>query len=94
MAIRVIRTINRTQVYNHCVEHSYYTEGTNKEYSAMLDKCADYQPIEASDEDIMEIAKDIWNHSDMDDFSASGGTFADFLWGIYNKCLRYEIVED
>ena len=48
-------------------------------------------PIEASDEDIMAIAKDIWNHSSCEEF---GGTFADFLWGIYNKCLRYEIVED
>lgn len=91
MAIRVIRTINRTQVYNHCVEHDYYTEGTNEEYSAMLDKCSNYEPIEASDEDIMAIAKDIWNHSSCEEF---GGTFADFLWGIYNKCLRYEIVED
>lgn len=92
--MKIIRTINRDKVYRHCNEHGYYTCGNNREYSAMLDKCADYEPIEASDEDILAIAKDIWEHSDMSDFLASGGDYECFVWGIFNECTRYEIISD
>ena len=54
--MKIIRTINRTQVYRHCNEHGYYTCGNNREYSAMLDKCADYEPIEASDVELSLIS--------------------------------------
>ena len=49
---------------------------------------------EASDEDILAIAKDIWEHSDMSDFLASGGDYECFVWGIFNECTRYEIISD
>lgn len=88
----IVRTINRTMVYNHCVEHDYYTCGTCKEYENMLDRCSDYEPISVSDEEILEICKDIWEHSDMDDYLASGGDWESFVWGIFNKCTRYEII--
>ena len=88
----IVRTINRTMVRQHCIEHDYYTCGDCEEYSAMLDKCADYEAIPATDEEILDIARDIWNHSDMDEYLASGGDWESFVWGIFNKCTRYEII--
>lgn len=89
-----IRTINAEKVRKHCIDHNYYTCGNNKDYSAMLDKCDHYDWKEASDADILEIGQDIWNHSDMDEFIQSGGTFEDFMWGILNSCIRWEVIPD
>lgn len=92
--MKIIRTINRTQVYRHCNKYNYYTEGNNREYSAMLDKCSDYEPIAATDDEILAIAQDIWEHSDMEEYLASGGDFETFVWGIFNECTRYEIISE
>lgn len=88
--MRVIRTMDRGKIRQHCIEHNYYTCGNNREYSHMFDMA----DVATTDEEIIAVGRDIWNHSDMKDFLASGGTFADFLWGIFNKCLLYTIRED
>lgn len=83
----ITRILDRTKVYYHCNEHEYYTRGNNADYSKMLDMC----DSEATDELILKVARDIWEHSDMDDFLQSGGDFACFLWGFYNKCLTFNV---
>lgn len=83
----ITRKLDRDKIRAHCIEHEYYTCGNNREYSHMFDMCDTAE----TDEDIIAVAKDIWNHSDMDEFIASGGEFEDFLWGIFNKCLRFDI---
>lgn len=88
----IIRTINREKVRHWCIQNNYYTCGNNSEYSKMLDMCDDYDKQEASDELIINIAQNIWNHSDMDEFIASGGDFECFLFGILNNCIRFEVV--
>lgn len=87
--MRVIRTMDRGKIRQHCIENNYYTRGNNREYSHMFDMA----DAATTDEEIIAVGRDIWEHSDMDDFIASGGTFADFLWEIFNKCLLYTIKE-
>jgi len=83
----ITRKLDRDKIRAHCIEHGYYTCGNNREYSHMFDMA----DVATTDEDIIAVAKDIWNHSDMQEFLASGGEFEDFLWGIFNKCLRFDI---
>lgn len=89
-----IRTINAEKVRKYCIDCNYYTHGNNEEYCKMLEMCDHYDNKEATDEDIIAIGRDIYAHSDMTEFEESGGTFEDFMWGILNKCIRWEVIPD
>lgn len=89
----ICRTINRDKVRQYCIENNYYTCGDCEEYEQMLDKCSNYDSSNcATDEEILDIARDIWEHSDMDEYLASGGDWESFVWGIFNYCIRFEVI--
>ena len=52
------RKIMTSKVREMCIRNQYYTSGTNEEYDKMFQKCQlDYS--------ILEIAKDIFEHTDI-----------------------------
>ena len=88
--MKIIRTMNRDKIRQHCINNNYYTCGNCREYERMFEMADNA----VTDEEIIAVGRDIWEHSDMEDFIASGGEFVDFLWGIFNYCLRFDIKED
>lgn len=58
MKLKETRTIDAGKVRAMCIRNDYYINGTNEQYSKMLDMCRDNKPI-------LEIAKDIFNHSNI-----------------------------
>lgn len=57
------RTISASRMRSLCIEWNWYTCGTNEEYEhLLLDLCEAKQNL--TTEDIIEIAKDIMEHSD------------------------------
>lgn len=61
-----IRKISASSLRALCVHMDWYTAGDNDEYSHLLYDLANNKE-NLSTEDIMEIAADIMDHSDLDD---------------------------
>lgn len=57
-----IRTIHYDDLWALCNKQEWYTKGTNSEYEDLLLKASDIDNV--TTEDIHEIAKNIYNHSD------------------------------
>lgn len=61
------RTLNASSLRNTCCLYGFYTNGTNKEYLALFDRLEDsdgYGYAEMTTEKLVEIATDIYDHSD------------------------------
>lgn len=71
MTIKEERKIDSAKVRSICINHDWYTCGTNEEYSRMFEMC-DRSKGEARE--IYEIAKDITEKSDMTRYFNSGYT--------------------
>ena len=85
--MNITRKLDDTKVYQHCKTHGYYTHGTNREYMAMFDKCREAK----TDNDIIAVCKDIWEHSDTAELEQGGVDFECFVWGVFNKCITFEV---
>ena len=62
MNVQVTRRLDRDIVRDLCIKHDYYTMGDVREYDRLLDMI----PLEPTDEDFIDIAKDIYRHTDID----------------------------
>lgn len=61
-----VRTISADRLRKLCIEHDWYTRGDNEEYRHLLDDTAgDKENI--TTEDIVEITRDIIEHSKIED---------------------------
>ncbi len=76
------RIIDTGKVRNMCIENDYYTRGTNEQYCNMFSKCA----LSFS---VMEIAVDIFQHSNMIRLEEIHGSIKEAL---ENIC--YQIIND
>lgn len=84
------KTMFADEVRNYCIKNRMYTKGNNADYSAMLkraDQCM-------SDADIIAVCRDIWNHSDNEQYIAYGGTFTSFAFDFMADCVHLFIKED
>lgn len=84
------KTMFADEVRNYCIKNKCYTKGTNADYSAML-KRADQM---MSDADIIAVCKDIWEHSDNEQYTNYGGTFNSFAFDFMSECVHLFIKED
>lgn len=84
------KTIFADEVRNYCIENRLYTKGNNADYSAMLERADQCM----SDEDVIAIISDIWNHSDNEQYIAYGGTFSSFAFDFMADCVHLFIKED
>lgn len=62
--MKEIRTIGVENLRNLCINCNLYTRGNSAEYSKMLNMAADQKHL--TTEKIVEIAKNILNHSNTD----------------------------
>lgn len=90
MKVQTNKTIDCEKVRNICIDNDLYTSGDCKSYENMLYKLCKGK---ATDKRILEIATDIYNHSNIDRFEGYTDIEAieNIMWHIYNKCLYIEI---
>lgn len=91
--LRETRMIDKTKVRSLCVKNGYYTRGTNKEYVNMFSRCEGKMTIRK----IEYIAKDIFNHSDVETFKNRYGCgdeelIENIAFELINDCC-YTVVE-
>lgn len=61
------RTMDASTLRRVCIENNWYTNGTNEEYGHLFDRlrdCCGYAE-NLTTEKLVEIATDIWEHSEM-----------------------------
>lgn len=85
MEVTTVRRIDREIVRRVCIEHDYYTHGDCRAYDALLDSI----PSEIDDKEFIRIAKDIYDHSDIDKICGSYGcdeetAMESILFNLYN----------
>ena len=70
-----VRTISADRLRKLCIDHDWYTGGTNEEYSHLLfDMAGDKENI--TTDDIVEITSDIIEHSKIDNEDFEDVAFA------------------
>ena len=93
--IEIVKRIYADKVRKFCIDGVYYTNGTNEEYSKMLNKCVEVEAAESETEFtqmVEAICRDIWQHSDdtvISEYETSGCTFEDFVCGFLNRCVTF-----
>ena len=80
------RTLNDSKLRAICIQHDWYTCGTNEEYSRLFDKLTDCCgcPVHRTTEKLVEIAEDIWDHSRITDY-----TIETVLFELARACFTY-----
>ena len=80
------RTLSASKLRSICIQHDWYTCGTNEEYGRLFDKLTDCCgcPVHLTTEKLVEIADDIWDHSDITDY-----TIETVLFELARACYTY-----
>lgn len=71
MRIEIKRTIDSSQLHFLCVRNEWYSKGTNEDYGELFSKVFNLENV--SDMDIYNIAKDILDHNNKDDYIKESG---------------------
>ena len=87
--MKVYRFLVSHRVREMCVKYGYYTCGDNDSYSAMLNRCKVVSVDVISD--ALSIAKDIYNHSNIEKFMREYGcddrsVLETIVFNLYNDC--------
>ncbi len=77
------------EVLRVCNEYHYYTCGTREEFVEILDKVSDNR-FNPTDEIIIEVAQDIYNHSKHGSLDVSG--VGEILDTLLNETIRYQLL--
>lgn len=84
MKFREVRQVSSSDIRNLCTKENWYTTGSNKQYEhLLLDLCEWKENL--TTEDIVEIAKDIIDHSE---FKADGRTEAEVIESVAFEVMR------
>lgn len=75
--MKEIRCIENMKVRQMCIDEQFYTRGTNKEYENLLFNLC--EKTDLSLDDIEKIARDILDHSDLEDKEMEYGVGYDDL---------------
>ena len=85
-----IRT-DMSKVRQLCIENGWYTRGTKSEYDNLLLNMCDWS-IEQTETSIIEIARDIYNHSTgFDMYYSINEHISDIALYILNDCCKFFI---
>ena len=90
------RVIEVTKVFNLCRKERFYTMGTTEEYSNLLENLCGglYNHKVVTTKDIEIIAKDIYNHSDIEYFEKRyGGNWSNFEEGMIEH-IAFNLIND
>ena len=80
------RTIDACDIRKLCIEKNWFTEGTNEEYSELLNYGA-YPHKNITTDDLVEMATLILEHSEKEYISDYAIT--DIMWSLANICHTY-----
>lgn len=63
------RTMSAYELRRLCIKNNWYTHGTNEEYMQLFAKLRDenHMAVEMTTEKLVELAEDIYRHSDAND---------------------------
>lgn len=80
------RTMSASKLRALCIKNDWYTCGDNEEYSRLFDRLTDCCgfPENLTTEKLVEIATDIWEHSDITDY-----TIETVLFELARACYTY-----
>ena len=86
MKFKETRSMSATKLRSVCIEHNWYTCGTNAEYGRLFDKLTDECgfPVHLTTEKLVEIAEDIWDHSEITEY-----TIESVLFELAKNCYVY-----
>ncbi len=91
------RLLNWDDVRKVCIQNDYYTFGDNKDYEEMLGYVMKLN--NCTDEDLIGIAQDIFNHTDIERICEEGGVdragaFASILFNLSEEVHTIFTVEE
>lgn len=80
------RIMRDTKLRSICIEHNWYTRGTNEEYGRLFRRLYDKDgfPVNLTTEKLAEIAADIWEHSEITDY-----TITSIMYELASVCYTY-----
>lgn len=81
------RILSADELRNLCIRKNWYTHGTNREYCNLFGLLThDFHSVEMTTEKLVEIATDIYNHSDEADCTDGYLEIADILYDLARTC--------
>ena len=81
------RTLSADELRNLCIRKNWYTHGTNEEYCNLFNLLSkDFHSAEMTTEKLVEIAIDIYNHSDEADCTDGYLEIPDILYDLARTC--------
>lgn len=81
------RTLHAYDLRNLCIRKNWYTNGTNEEYWKLFQLLTkDFHSAEMTTEKLVEIATNIYNHSDEDDCTDGYLSIPDILYDLARTC--------
>lgn len=91
MKFKETRTMSASKLRALCIQRNWYTRGTNEEYSRLFDKLNDCCgcPEHLTTEKLVEIAEDIWDHSNITDY-----TIETVLFELARNCYTYFDIDE
>ena len=80
------RHLDACKLRSLCIKNDWYTRGTNEEYGRLFDRLHDCCgcPENMTTEKLVEIAEDIWDHSEITDY-----TIETVLFELARTCYTY-----
>ena len=96
MTTKEFRTISSEDVRNMCIKNNWYTNGSVEDYCTLLNY-VDERGSNVRDNDILNFAIDIFNHSSMDwrEYGSKEDCVSCITYALLNDCIHHfmEIVE-
>ena len=83
--MKELRKLNSNDVRLLCIRHNYYTKGNNEQYGNLLESIYQNEMFNTTTHDIVRIATDILEHSNLD---YNMGSKNDYL-----KNIAFELFE-
>ena len=85
--IQIYRKLDTFRVLNLCVQRHLYTIGSETDYRAMFNRAS----ATRTDDDIIHVGVDIWEHSDIVSCKKLGYYFMNLLYDLFNFCTVTEL---
>ena len=82
--------VNSKEVWKTCIKNYWYTEGTDEEFEYLLNVLCDSDKEQTNDS-IINIAKDIYAHSNLDKCYNEQEHIDNIAFYILNDCCTYFI---
>ena len=86
--MKIVRRMNADKVRAYCIENELYTCGTSEDYRQMFQMCDEAR----TDEQFIEIAKNIYEHSDVEWLNEQGTGIECVALGLLNRCVWTDVM--